>query len=152
MNTSILTIVIGAFLLFIPDSMWLGLSIMMIGLVIHYLYEDKGKVVQRQRRAYVNAMNSYLPEMQMMQNAPRRPRSDGFAWDIKDPSEEMQDKGRVNKSLAQKSPYVDKGMFNLPLPMDPEIAELVDLKYQKYTGARGSRYEKVNEGLIPGFD
>jgi hypothetical protein len=117
--------------------MWLGLAAMGMGLVSYYLFESNPETVAKPRQKYRDAMGTMFPQMPM-QDIPRR-QSQGFAWDIKDPEQEQMDHGKINKSLARQGPYLNQGMLNVPLPVSPEIAEIVDLKYQTPTAAKKAR-------------
>jgi hypothetical protein len=126
MNLSIFVMTAGAVLLFAPQTSWLGIAFLAIGLVTYM-------VGQREPLAIAQTPPKY------MQALPQRA---GVSWSIKDPMAQQQE-----------GPRIEEGVFSLPLPIDPNIGRFVDVKYRVPTKAKGftQEMEKPGHPLIPGF-
>lgn len=125
MNSPAIILVLGIFLLLVPNTSWLGLGLLAIGAVAFML--DR-----REPLEIATGPPSILKRMQ-------RP---GVSWSIRQPL-----------ANQDNQPKLEKGMFSLPLPMGPEISRFVDVKYNAPTKARGftEEQEKPGHPWFPGL-
>jgi hypothetical protein len=140
MAASLVVIAVGAVLLFVPSTMWIGLSLLCIGTVI-YSMESKNKVplvVPRQK------FQQIVPFMPFYGHPQQRKRA-GFSYGLRDQAEEEFENADVRKQMAKRVPHVRNGMFNLPLEIAPELDQLIDLKYTKPVKAKYGSVERDKE-------
>jgi hypothetical protein len=142
MNLSIIIIAFGGAILFLPNAMWIGISFMGIGLVVYYMSKTEPPESMRAQMPYFQ----YMPQ--------QRRAAPGVAWDVKDQYKEGMDQMRSELTgESQKGPHIKDGMFNLPVPMENEVGQFVDLNYRVPTKARGFTQERDKGGnpWLPGF-
>jgi hypothetical protein len=136
MNASIFVVLFGAVLLFMPGGAWAGLAFMGIGLVAYY---------------FAQSGPSYYGQAYPLAGiAPQRLRSSfqpsGVAVTSKSALQSMDD--------APRQPFIDNGMFNLPVPIDEDVGRFVNVNYRTKTKAKGyaESMDKGGNPWLPGFD
>ncbi len=142
MNLAAVVAMMGALLLFVPQAMWVGIALLGIGAAAYLL--NQRSPPQSMPMKYLQSRPSGYAR------APQRPQGSGFSWGIKDQKQEEIEKQHVRNVMKRKAPHARDGFFNIPLPVSPEISDLLDLKYQTPTGNRPIRLEKDTPNpLIP---
>jgi hypothetical protein len=109
-----------------------------IGLVVYYMTR---KEPHPSAMGMPKQMQNYPLAMQYWPQQPQQKR-EGFSWSVKDPEKSTMETGRVGNQLNQGAPKVRNGEVNIPIPVSPEIANLLDLNYKKSTSARRGKLER----------
>lgn len=127
MNLPIFLVLAGAVLLFIPQTSWLGIALLAIGVVTNLVGE---KAVRAS-----GPINYPIPIRS-------QPQAAGIAIRNKSPLDQ-----------EQQGPSIKGGMFNLPLPVDGEISKFMDVSYKTPTKAKDFSMKKAKQGnpWVPGF-
>lgn len=135
MNASIFVVLFGAVLLFMPGGAWAGIAFMGIGIVAYY---------------FARSGPQYYSGYPMPGIAPPRMRSSfqssGVAVTSRNAVQSMDE--------APQQPFIDNGMFNLPVPIDNDVGRFVNVNYRTKTRAKGYT-ESIDKGgnpWLPGFD
>lgn len=157
MELSLFVIATGAILLFFPASMWMGIALLAIGTLV-YMVAQKPASQNAVQKRYVSSMkskagsNPYASLAPFMQQySQHRQPAGGFNWEVRDQEQEQIQSTFADKRMTRQVPQVKDGMLNLPLPVSPEIADLIDLKYSKPVGAKYSKVERDTDNQwIPG--
>jgi len=148
MNVSILPIAFGAILLFTPKLAWAGIALLAIGAVTYAISRREPNITASQAFAQSPYMQDYPMWPQRRRGAP------GVAWNLKDQYREGVDQIKSGVTgETTKGPHIKDGMFNLPVPMENEVGDLVDLNYKVPTKAKGFTQGKDKGGnpWLPGF-
>lgn len=126
MNLSAVLIIFGAMLLLIPQTMWMGIALLAIGAVTY-------SVTRRSPTSLPQAW--YSPYPQRLERA-------GISMTRRHPLEK-----------GQQGPQIKDDMFNLPLPIDEEVARFMNVSYKTPTQAKGFTQEKEKAGhpWLPGM-
>jgi len=132
MNLSIFVIIAGALILFIPGGMWVGFGLLAIGMLLE-------QMSRKEPMAFARAPPKF---MQVMEQSPQKKATTGVNWNTTTP---------FNQQKNQ--PGIQNGMFNLPLPIDEQISQFVDMSYKTPTSANTLIQEKKKGGnpFLPEF-
>ena len=145
MNLSIIVVIAGVFFLLMPQTMWIGLAFLALGTITYLVFQKKPVGMPVGRPRYLSAWPQIAPQQQA-----------GVGWSIKRPlGGERNPVALARNPLEQpeSGPKLENGVFSLPLPMNNEVAQFVNLKYKVPTKAKGftEEAEKPSHPLIPGF-
>ncbi len=143
MKTSAIIVLMGVVLLAIPGTAWMGIAVMGIG-AIAYMLESREPI------GALRGSPKYLPAW------PSYPQQAGVNVSTKSPFSGQKDAvSQAQNPLGQapEGPGIDNGMFSLPVPMDNEVAQFVNLRYKAPTEAKAFTEEKEKRGnpWLPGF-
>lgn len=135
MNVSAVLIAFGAILLFVPQTSWVGIATISIGVVTYVLYRNEPMPIAQGPLKYTQ----YLPP----------PRS-GIEITHKDQAYEY---AKQMAGGGSEGPRIERGVFKLPVPMPDEVAQLADVTYNIPTKAKNFTQEKDKGGnpWLPGF-
>jgi hypothetical protein len=149
MNAYLALVVLGAFLLFIPSATWIGIAFLAIGVIAYSMSQKPPHPIAQRPPKYLSAWPSGF------QIPKSRPQSAGISVSRRDLTPQQGPVGTAQDPLGQASnaPGIENGTFSLPLPVDKEIADLVNVSYKTPTKARGFTEEKEKTGnpWLPGF-
>ncbi len=136
MNASIFAIIFGAVLLFMPGGAWAGMAFMGIGLVAYYFTQSSPQY--------------YGQAYPLAGIAPQRMRSS-----FQNPGVAVTPRTAVQSMDENPNqPFIDNGMFNLPVPIDGDVSRFVNVNYRTKTRAKGyaESMDKGGNPWLPGFD
>jgi hypothetical protein len=154
MNISIVLVAFGAVMLFVPQTMWIGLGLLAIGGVLSFVLQKEPLSIAKRQSQYMNYLSQYpgyqdfLPE--------RRARS-GVEVNTLNASSEFMDSVYKESQLdpkRQQGPRIEGGMLKMPVPLAEEITQLTDITYNVPTKAKQftQARDKGGNPLIPGFN
>lgn len=132
MNLSLILAVFGFALLLMPQTSWMGLAVLAIG-AVSYMLEPKPAAGAAVLPGYAQPARAARP---------------GFSWGIKDPRKQEMERGNVSKFHQRQSAYMEDGKFNIPLPVSPELSEIMDLKYQRPVKGKRTRIERDTDNIL----
>jgi len=150
MNLAIYVVVLGGVLLFVPQMLWIGAAMVAIGAILVSMGEKNST-----RLAYPSRFGSATGiQQEFMPQARAR---NGVSANVKNL---MADDGRDPVSRAQdpfgeapKTPFVENGNFNLPVPIAGEVNRFLDTTYSMPTKANGVSLERDKRNpFLPQMD
>lgn len=154
MNVSIVLVAFGAIMLFVPQTMWLGIGLLAIGGVLSFVLQKEPLSIAKRQPQYLN----YLAQYPGYPGYPpeRRARS-GVEVNTLNPGSEFMDEVYTGSQLdakRQHGPRIEGGMLKMPVPMAEEVAQFTDITYNVPTKAKQFTQgrDKGGNPLLPGFN
>lgn len=157
MNLSIVLVAFGAIMLFVPQTMWLGLGFLAIGGVLSFVLQKEPLSIAKKQPQYLNYLAQYPGYPGYAGQIPERRAHSGVEVNTLNAGSEFMDEVYNESQLdpkRQHGPRIEGGMLKMPVPIAEEVAQFTDITYNVPTKSKRFTQEKDKGGnpLLPGFN